>query len=94
MCWLVGSNGFTLTVGLSADIGCVQHAPSDGGLPYLMATDPNESHASADDVSFSVGGTDTPIARRYCIPFQRVQQIVAHFMETGNRSPTVDWEEI
>lgn len=33
---LVGDNGFTLLVGYSPDVGCIQHSRSDGGPPYSM----------------------------------------------------------
>jgi Immunity protein Imm1 len=93
MCELIGDNGFTLTVGLGGEIGCVQHAPSDGTPPYLMAVDSTKVEPNAGDMEFVVGGTATPIDRRYCLPFQSVNQIVAYFTETGDRSPAVSWEE-
>jgi hypothetical protein len=94
MCELIGDNGFTLTVGLAGDIGCVQHGPSDGTPPYLMAVGSNPVEPNAGEVEFVVGGTATPIDRRYSVPFKTVEQITANFIETGQRSPIVSWEEI
>ncbi len=94
MCELIGDNGFTLTVGLGGDVGCVQHAPSDGTPPYLMAVGSTEVEPNVGDVEFVVGGTATPIDRRYCVPFETAKQIAAHFVETGNRWLGVSWEEI
>jgi hypothetical protein len=31
---------------------------------------------------------------RYCLPFDKVKQILSYFLETGERSPIVSWEEI
>jgi|YelNatPaOPRAMG01_1025707.scaffolds.fasta_scaffold75042_2 hypothetical protein len=93
MCELRGDNGITLTVGLGIDIGCVQYAPSDGNPPYMMAVSPPEVKPYAGEMEFVVGGTATPIDGRYYLPFQNIEQIIAYFMETGGRSPTVAWEE-
>jgi len=93
MCELIGDNGFTQTVGLGDDIGCVQHAPSDGTPPYWMAVGSIDVESNAGDMEFVVGGTVTPIACRYALPIQSLKQIVAYFMETGERSPAVAWEE-
>ena len=93
MCELIGDNGFTLTVGVSNNLGCVQHAPGNGTPPYLMAVGSTETKLNSGDVEFVVGGTATPIDRRYCFPFERVKQIVTYFVETGKRWPGVVWEE-
>ena len=34
---LVGANGFTLLIGFSKEVGCVQFSKNDGAPPYLMA---------------------------------------------------------
>ena len=93
MCELVGNNGFTLTVGIGGDTGCVQHAPSDGTPPYLMAIDPTTGKSTVEEMEFVVGGTATPIDGRYCLPFATVKDVVAEFAVSGNRSAAVNWEE-
>jgi len=90
---LVGDNGYKLTLGIGGKIGFVQHSPSDGDTPYLLAVTP-EKQCQQEYVEFLIGDTPTPIPRRFCIPFEMVKKIAAHFIETGERSPTVSWEEI
>jgi hypothetical protein len=92
MCQLIADNGSMLTVGSASDGGCVQHSPSDGGSPYFMAV--GSSEANMGEVEFAVGGTATPIDRRYCLPFKQVKNICSYFLQTGDRSPSVTWEEI
>ena len=91
-CELVGENGYKLTIGLGADVGCVQYSPSDGELPYLMAI-PDVPTAGAD-VAFSAGGQSAAIPERYYLPFDLAKQIAIFFLETGSRSPAVRWEEL
>jgi hypothetical protein len=43
---------------------------------------------------FLVGGTLTPIPRRYILPYDLVKKIAVHFLETGEREPDVSWEQI
>jgi hypothetical protein len=46
------------------DFGCVQQSNEDGMPPYLMAVS-RTSVAAPHEISFAVGGTMTPIDRRY-----------------------------
>lgn len=92
-CELVGENGYKLTLGIGKEIGFVQHSPSDGDTPYLLALAP-EKHCDQEYVEFLVGDTPTPVPGRFCLPFEAVRDIAAFFVETGKRSPTVSWEEI
>ncbi len=90
---LNADGGDTLTIGIGADVGCVQHTGGDGDPPYLMAL----NEAVADDegfVEFLAGGTPTPIPKKYCLPVSVVEAIAAEFVASGNRSPAVAWEEI
>jgi hypothetical protein len=92
-CELVGDNGFKLLIGVGRDIGCVQHSPADGDTPYLMAV----AREPADDdgyMEFLTADTPTPIPLRYCLPLQVVRGIAAEFVKTGERSRSVEWEEI
>ena len=90
---LAGENDYQLLVGFGNAIGCVQHSRTDGSSPYLVAVAPGAGEAS-DYFEFLAGGTATPISKRYCMPWEQVRQIVAHFLETGDRSPDISWEAI
>jgi Immunity protein Imm1 len=90
---LVGSDGFNLLVGLGGPTGCVQHSAASGAPPYLMAVR-RAPDSAAPGAEFLMGGTATPIAARFCLPFDTVQEIVAYFVETGLLSPALSWEEI
>jgi hypothetical protein len=89
---LVGDNGFKLLVGIAAEMGCVQFSARDGSPPYLMAIGSNPDESG--HVDFLMGGTATPIPKRYCLPTQRVRQIAASFLQIGERARCVEWEEI
>jgi hypothetical protein len=92
-CELEGENGFKLTLGIGKDAGFVQHSPADGNTPYLVAVAPDK-YCDQDYVEFLVGDTPTPIPQRFCIPFEMVKEIAAHFVETGELSSAFCWEEI
>jgi hypothetical protein len=92
-CELVGENNYKLTLGIGKIIGFVQHSRADGDTPYLLAV-AQEKCCELDHVEFHVGGTATPIPQRFCLPFEALKEIVAYFVETGERSPAVSWEEI
>ena len=92
-CELLGENGFKLTLGIGKNVGFVQHSPSDGDTPYLLAVS-GETHFVQRYVEFFVGDTPTPIPQRFCLPFEIVKQIAGYFIETGERWPGVSWEEV
>jgi len=92
-CELVGENGFKLLLGVSRDLGCVQHSSCDDNPPYLMAT--NNSVLDTDDcVKFLIDNEPTPVPRHYCLPMELVKKIATHFLEIGQRRTDVRWEEI
>jgi hypothetical protein len=93
LCELIGENGHNLMVGIGDDIGCVQHSSCDGLPPYLMGTKdaPRDTNNCVD---FLIGDTPTPIPRRYCLPMELVKRIASDFVDTGERSADVHWEEI
>jgi hypothetical protein len=93
MCQLVGDNGFNLIVGIDRDFGCVQHGANDGMPPFMMAVSRNPA-AHPPEMDFLVGGTATPIAGRYLVPFDTVTEIVAEFVNSGEKSNVVSWEEL
>ena len=92
-CELENENGCVLTLGIGKDVGFVQHSPSTGDIPYLVAL-ATSTCCGHEDVEFLVGDTPTPIPRRFCLPFETVKEIAAYFVETGGRTPSVSWEEI
>lgn len=90
---LIGDNGFKLGIGLDKNIGCVQFSPANGMPPYLMAIG-NPNAPENIDHEFVMGGTATPVQGRYLLPFESVKDIACYFVETGDRSPAVNWDEI
>jgi hypothetical protein len=92
-CELVGGNGFTLLIGVAPDSGCVQHSPSNGDTPHLMAVGTDQGGRSSFK-EFLMGNTPTPVPVRYLLPWERAASIALYFMRTGQRDPNVHWEEI
>jgi hypothetical protein len=92
MAELVGTNGRTLLLGLGSSDGCVQFSSTDGEPPYLMALRPNAE--AEGEQEFLIGGTPSPVPRRYCLSMPKVADIAATFLENGERYPGVEWEEI
>ena len=90
---LIGDNGFKLMFGLGARYGCVQFSSVNDDPPYLMTVNPNLLD-SEGDVEFLCGGTPTPVDKRYCLPYDAFVEILAEFVQTGERKPDVLWEEI
>jgi hypothetical protein len=94
---LLGENGYALLVGIGPVTGRIQYSPGNGTLPYLMAVGDsaiqNPSTKDQDYVEFLTSDAPTPVSKRYCLPFDVVQQGAAYFLETGNRIPTLMWEE-
>jgi hypothetical protein len=92
VCKLAGENGFELDVGIGKK-GCVQYGRSDGLPPYLMAvaSSPDDPEGETE---FLMTGTPTPISNVYCIPFERVREIVGYFVETGRAHPAFVWKPV
>jgi hypothetical protein len=78
--------------GSGPDFGCAEYRRSNGDLPYLMAVSPRPPMKSGY-VEFLAGGTLTPFAARYIISFNELQQVLIHFLETGQRSNAVLWQD-
>lgn len=92
---LRSENGFNLIVGIGGPVGCAQYANSDGLPPYLVAVLRDaESQLSKEVTTFLCGGQETEISNRHSVPFEVLKRIVTHFLETGDRSAEVDWEEV
>src|SRR5450432_2303977 len=88
---LSGEHGYTLTVGLGGEHGCIQYAASDGSPPYRVALSPD---LKTDEIEFMCGGTPTPIAPRHLLEFDVLSRAVRYFLLTGQRFPDLLWEEI
>ena len=97
-CELEGDNGYKLTMGIGKEVGFVQHSSIDGDSAYLVALAPGFHIGELDEeqkyVEFLCGNTPSPIAKRYILPFEILMQIATYFLETGERSPALSWEEI
>jgi len=92
-CEIIGDKGFKQLLGVGPGQCCVQHSASSGEPPYLMAV--GDSKAPLDEyVEFLSGNTLTPVARRYCVSFDLMTEVVVHFVAHGDRLPTLEWEEI
>jgi hypothetical protein len=92
VCELVGDNGYCLHVGVG-EYGNVQHSRLDGDPPYLMAVNRSSEGEVDEYIEFLLGGTGTPISKRYCMPFDSVLEIVGYFFETGRIHPAFAWDE-
>jgi len=90
---LVSDTGYNLLIGIGAEVGCAQFSATDGSPPYFMAV--SGSPPIEDDyMDFLIADTPTPVARRFCLPLAKVEVIAADFVDSGQRSQIVEWEEI
>ncbi len=89
---LWGNNGYKLGIGLDSAIGCVQFSGIDHDPPYFMAL--ANSPVSQESHSFPMNGSATEVRNKHCLPSTTVYQIACYFLETGERSPEVEWEEV
>jgi hypothetical protein len=55
-----------------------------------LGSDPTED----GEQDFLIADTVTPIPRRYCLPMRKVEEIAAVFLDSGERTADVIWEEI
>jgi hypothetical protein len=82
------------TIGIGLPYGFVQFSKNNEP-PYLIAT-VEESLGGIDwdeEVEFMAGGTPTPIAKRWCLPYDQVVKTITHFFQ-NNELPQLKWEEI
>ena len=87
-------SGVRIEVGVAGDMGCIQYTPANGLPPYVMATtslihSPTESY-----VIFSVGGTDTPISDRFCLPIELLVIALEHIIIESKLFEGLFWEEV
>jgi hypothetical protein len=91
ICELMGENKFDLMIGIGP-LGCAQYSGPDRDPPYLMAL--AKKPRPPGYIEFLAGNTGTPIASRFCMPFEEILEIVKFFQETGQRSSDFAWEEV
>ena len=83
--------GACLIVGVGGDVSAVQHTDAEGASMVALASGPS---LADDDVEFLCGGTATPFHPRWLLTPATTSDLVAHFLATGGRAPTVAWELI
>ncbi len=91
-CQLVYEDRLQLMIGLGQDQCCVQHSSSNGDSPYLVGY-LKEKRGLTGEVEFMLSGSPTEISRRQCFPLNILLEVAAHFVETGDTSSIVLWEE-
>jgi hypothetical protein len=90
---LIGENGFKLLLGIGAAEGCIQFSAADDSAPYLMAVakDITDTEGEAE---FLIENTASPVPKRYCLSYDTLIEVAAHFVNSGDRSPHVAWEAV
>jgi hypothetical protein len=89
---LSADNGLQIVFAISTDLCCAEYRRIDGVPPYLMAISPHRS-MKRGCVEFFAGNTPTPIAARYIINFEELKEIALYFLQTGEKSSAVSWQE-
>ena len=91
-CELVYEDKMQLMIGLGPQLCCAQHSATDGNSPYLVAYLESE-RMQTGEVEFMLSKSPTEILRRQCFPLKVLLDVAAYFVETGERSPIVLWED-
>lgn len=91
-CEIVYEDNFQLMIGLGPKLCCAQHSSIDGKSPYLVAYLESE-RMQTGEVEFLLSKSPTEILRRQCFPLNVLLDVAAFFVETGERSPIVLWED-
>jgi len=84
---------YKLSVCVRRDLGSVQHSPANGDPPYMVAIT-TAPHDPNDEVEFFIGSELTLLSARHAVPLDTAKEIIRYFLETGQRSPVVPWENI
>lgn len=88
---LLGENGFRLVIGIDGDLAFAEYSSQDDEPPYLIALSPT---VVVDGMHiFLVTNEGTEIHGRHCLAFPVFEEVVRHFIETGERTATVEWED-
>lgn len=88
----IQAHASTLTVGIGADSGFVQHASTSGEPPYYVTVGDAGALGHAEFQFHGVHHTEIP--RRLLLPLSLTQDVVRLFLETGARPSNVSWEEV
>lgn len=88
---LIGENGYKLTIGIDGQIAFAQYSRVNGDPPYMVAQ--ARTIVSEKSHDFVVTGSLTEVDGKCCLPFPEFEKIACDFMETGQRSPSVEWED-
>ncbi|CAN5154424.1 hypothetical protein BH11CYA1_BH11CYA1_07270 [soil metagenome] len=88
---LVGENGYKLTVGIDGQVAFVQYSNTNGDPPYLVAQ--ARTIVTKKKHDFIVTGSPTEVDGKCCLPFSEFEKVVCDFMETGQKSPFVEWAD-
>lgn len=91
-CELVYDEKWQLIIGLGPTLCCAEHSATDGGSRYLVAYLESE-RTQTGEVEFMLSHAPTEILRRRCFPLDVLLDVAAYFVETGERSPNVFWED-
>jgi Immunity protein Imm1 len=91
-CELVYEDKIRLMIGLGAELCCAQHSLTDGNSPYLVAYLASERMQTGEE-EFLISGAPTEVQRSQCIPLNVLLDVAAYFVETGEKSPIVQWED-
>jgi hypothetical protein len=91
-CQLVYEDRLQLMIGLGEHHCSAQHSANNGDSQYLVGY-LRENRGQTGEVEFMLSGSPTEISRRHCFPLDILLEVAAHFVETGDRSSIVLWEE-
>src|SRR5262245_61939807 len=89
---LICETGEKLTIGIGGPVSFVQHTGVSGLPPYLCATMGGASDRAEEE--FMISGTPTPIPERFCIPFEKMVDIVLYFVREGKLLNAVEWAQV
>ena len=84
-----GFVGANLVKELLAD-GAASYLGVDGSANMVAQARTRISEKSHD---FIVTGSPTEVDGKSCLPFSEFENVVCYFMETGLKSPSVEWED-
>lgn len=92
MCQLISDNGYQLQIGIDGEIGCAQFLSVDSLPPYYLAVTPIQVIEGTHH--FDLGGSTTEMLSDNCLPFDLLKKVVLEFLQTGQKSELVKWEEV
>ncbi len=92
MCQLISDSGYQLQIGIDGDVGCAQFLNINNLPPYYLAITPIQVIEGSHH--FDLGGSATEILSNNCLPFDLLKKVVLDFLQTGQRSHLVNWEEV